>query len=619
MQIHELNGFSGTLNTAYLAVDDGSDTGKKQVKDITDPLNARIDNIIAGGAAPSEAEIIDARLGADGVTYPSLGDAIRDQFTNVKEEIDYYSVTDKTNLLTPVSLVRGYMAIGGSIQAMSSYGYVKVNVESGVTYTSNITMRSVAGSDMEGITNYVTSWTATYTGVAYFNFTLSAVDADSYLCKSTEDLDLIGRYGHLALSNEILKQTLGNSEKVTMSQDAITKAITNTPTITYTSGYYMSVSQSAIRVGADHKVSNVLFLKKGQRITFTANGYGNGEVSVFGETDSSGQTLISSIVTSTGNSYQSVDYIATHDMYVRISIYGASTLPTVVIMSNAIDYSPSIAKVIEVGIGKDYTSLIDAIGSITDSSEMNPYTILLYEGTYNTIVAEDIDSSYVGLIIPDYVSIVGVGSRDNIVIKATCPSGYESYANNISTINFRDNGKLENVTIEATNIRYCNHDDYLSSNTKISRHQYINCKFIMNAVESGFDVTGACVGIGAMYDKQIVFDRCDFSNANNDNNSRCGILIHDSNGRNGCVLTVRSCKFSGGRFNMVISTNDEVLDNTVTLEGNLFSLPILVRTGGSATSNKFNIRAWGNKHFSYNLAGALTDISADVDAYANEA
>lgn len=94
MQIHELNPFDGELNSAaFLAVDDGTDTGKistqmlladteGRIADLDDSLNARIDNIIAGGAAPSEAEVTDARHGADelgAVDYNSLGAAIRGQ------------------------------------------------------------------------------------------------------------------------------------------------------------------------------------------------------------------------------------------------------------------------------------------------------------------------------------------------------------------------------------------------------------------------------------------------------------------------------------------------------------------------------------------------------------
>lgn len=86
MQIHELNNYSGSLDDAYLAADNGLDTGKMKTTALTDPLNARIDNIIAG-TAPSAAEIVDARLGADGVTYPSLGAAIRDQVTDLKSDL----------------------------------------------------------------------------------------------------------------------------------------------------------------------------------------------------------------------------------------------------------------------------------------------------------------------------------------------------------------------------------------------------------------------------------------------------------------------------------------------------------------------------------------------------
>lgn len=99
MQIHELNNFTGQLGAgAYVAVDNGSDTGKlstqgllagveTEILNLDNDLNARIDNIIAGGDAPSEAEIIDARHGANGVDYPSLGDAIRGQIEDSDDAI----------------------------------------------------------------------------------------------------------------------------------------------------------------------------------------------------------------------------------------------------------------------------------------------------------------------------------------------------------------------------------------------------------------------------------------------------------------------------------------------------------------------------------------------------
>ena len=52
-------------------------------------INARIDEIIApSGEAPSAAEVQDARIGADGVTYSNLGNAIRIQNTDIRTQID---------------------------------------------------------------------------------------------------------------------------------------------------------------------------------------------------------------------------------------------------------------------------------------------------------------------------------------------------------------------------------------------------------------------------------------------------------------------------------------------------------------------------------------------------
>lgn len=79
MQIHELNTYGGGLNNnAFLAVDNGNDTGKVSFNNLMGPVNERIDNII-GGDAPSAAEVTDARLGENGLTYSTLGDAIRGQ------------------------------------------------------------------------------------------------------------------------------------------------------------------------------------------------------------------------------------------------------------------------------------------------------------------------------------------------------------------------------------------------------------------------------------------------------------------------------------------------------------------------------------------------------------
>ena len=125
MQIHELDKFSGELGAhAYVAVDSGTNTGKVSTQEIVAPaeaavsaldtqLNARIDNIIAGGAAPSASEIVDARYGANGVTYASLGDSIRGQITDVQDNVYLNGYFPGSIILSKSDFQQGFVGNNG--------------------------------------------------------------------------------------------------------------------------------------------------------------------------------------------------------------------------------------------------------------------------------------------------------------------------------------------------------------------------------------------------------------------------------------------------------------------------------------------------------------------------
>ena len=83
-----------------IKVVNGSVTRPKLAQDVTDELNglaaedvllnARIDGIIAPtGEAPSAEEVLDARTGADGTSYASLGAAIRGQSNALRQSADW--------------------------------------------------------------------------------------------------------------------------------------------------------------------------------------------------------------------------------------------------------------------------------------------------------------------------------------------------------------------------------------------------------------------------------------------------------------------------------------------------------------------------------------------------
>lgn len=105
MQIHRLNNFTDPLTKdAFVVVDNGFDTGKLSVPALLNPaievaeaVDKRIDNIITS-PAPSAEEIVDARIAANRIVYPSLGKAIRGQVEGLQSEVDKcFTITANIN------------------------------------------------------------------------------------------------------------------------------------------------------------------------------------------------------------------------------------------------------------------------------------------------------------------------------------------------------------------------------------------------------------------------------------------------------------------------------------------------------------------------------------------
>lgn len=134
------------------------------------------------------------------------------------------------------------------------------------------------------------------------------------------------------------------------------------------------------------------------------------------------------------------------------------------------------------GLG-DFTSVVDAVKSINDSSETNVYDIYINEGEYNIIEEyfgeEDYtDANDKGLSLPDYVNLIGLGDRDKVILKGEMPDSIKYRTSQaFSTLNVKYNNNIYNMTITAYNCRYPMHDQ--TSNSSENCVRYIkNCIFI---------------------------------------------------------------------------------------------------------------------------------------------
>lgn len=311
MEIHELNTFSGTPGAGdFLATDNGTDTAKIAIKTITDPLNARIDNLIAGGDAPSEAEIVDARLGADGVTYPSLGDAIRDQVSDLKSEfVENFKIYP---YLRP-TLTNGYInANTNAIETSDNFSMTApIAVKKGqkvvlkaTGYNALIGMIAICDSANSTRTTVVPSIDSTERIYTY------DVSEDGYIVCSFKtlydtpyDLSLQLNYYDTRIAVELLNVVEQGTATLNLVQQS--------------DGHYVDAN-GTVQTSAAMFISQSIKVYKGQTLTLNARGYNQAVamISKYKSDDDSYVPLVISI-DSTDRTYA---YTATETITVRCSM-----------------------------------------------------------------------------------------------------------------------------------------------------------------------------------------------------------------------------------------------------------------------------------------------------------
>ena len=244
--------------------------------------------------------------------------------------------------------------------------------------------------------------------------------------------------------------------------------------------------------------------------------------------------------------------------------------------------TPKVITVKKDGTG-DFTSVRLAVDSIHDASSLDrPYLIEIYPGTYN--ILEDYSQSeieatgFVGLMLTDGISLIGVGNRNAVVLHGELdPDTYDStLRNEVSTLNMCDTGSIENLTVTAEHIRYCVHDDFPATLPYFYRHVK-NCRFSIINPTSGTE--GKTWGEGAKQGKSTLLEDSDFGTC---------LLWHSDNTASGTRtinLTIKNCT---AQFLTVRNINHSFF-NTVHIYGGNFGIIRFMFDNGTVQTKMMSV------------------------------
>ena len=489
-------------------------------------INARMDTFasLPDGSTAGDAELLDIRVGADGTTYPSAGDAVRGQVTDLKSDINEQANEASTSVGHRISLGTAWTnkTIWEAPVAQNEAFHILLTVDQAVNFDIywqlyEDTTEKLSGQIAHGATsteiNYVASATSTakivmtIAGNEMLNFTAFVANISNQLFKSkalgqTDTVDVAN------LPNGITYFTSQNvpSGLPTANYGSVNAIITNRKLPNTIEWYDSQIIISNNKIIASRlgypvnwnpwelREKDTDIQKLGLNPSFDANTLTNG--------------IITFVATSTPTNLPSADYghanmlitarqsnsvfndwdtqvlIVDNDVYANRVYYSGEWYPWNLTQT-----------VFEIGTGKQYTTLK---AGFAEAIRHKGAKVIVYAGDY------DLTDEFADEIANHSGSGIRLGNDMDVLFLSgayvSCLlDGSDSWANmNFEPFYTGDgsgstNFVLDGLNIVASNTRYCVHDEAYSAGAY--HHVYRNCTMeYRNTVATNEFV--ACIGGG---------------------------------------------------------------------------------------------------------------------------
>ena len=278
--------------------------------------------------------------------------------------------------------------------------------------------------------------------------------------------------------------------------------------------------------------------------------------------------------------------------------YGASVVESDITFINAQTKTDFTVK--KDGSG-DFTSLVTAIDAVGEGKSDKPINIYVHSGTYDILAelggdswlqtVETTNSERQGIIVPDYVNIIGVG---DVMLQLEVPDDKTTAntAKRINLLNVWKHNTIKNLKMYVKNTRYVVHDE-----TNNSYHnndvRYIDCYFEHKGNKSGVwnstQAYAAGMGSGGNY----YFENCTFKSVS------IPFSMHDNFNVESNRVRIVNCTFITGNDDVAIrfgSYGTGAKKSIVTIENSNIDkcIKLFEEKENSRHGNHFAVSGGGN-------------------------
>jgi hypothetical protein len=543
---HDIS-LANTAKQVDLNITNTNVTAKANQSDL-DAQKVRLDNIITNSGS-SNTENVDGRLGADGVTYPNLGTAIRTQIIQLRDRITY-----KQNILPIAYTSGGYWNkdVNNNLNLVSNASYnciTAISVKGGTTYTTGIVMgyyswlKSKSDGTVTKLDNTVGVQETTYTFTPAVDSTLwlsANVARTSNVMVIENDTVLPSTYkapnvhyntyldGHLidnldAIPDLILMKNqlpAGNNSKKNLITASSSINIQNA---TLTNAFYWRFDNpNMTKVSyASYNTLEPIQLKSG--ITYTLGKVFGRWSWLYDQTTKIANYLdavdqyLNYTITPTNDSLL---YLTCNQVIPQV-FTNAYEMPNDTFSYGVPIYNPidGINKRFIVGAGLQYTSLTQAIADAVQCPhsivEVKGGTYDLYQeqggdSYFNTFTYSDASPTFRGIVLKNDVHVI-FSSDSKVLFNYTGTNAYVmQYYSPFNVAAGIGGFTLENLNLVASKCRYGIHDErgYTLGRYK---NTYKNCKISLDNSQNTAWTNYQCIGGGLGISGYIEIIGCQFT------------------------------------------------------------------------------------------------------------